>query len=233
MCTVSYLPLPHGFIITSNRDEIVSRAAEPPKNYIIHNQKIYFPKDPLANGTWIASSEKFTLCLLNGAFVKHTRKPPYRLSRGLVLLDFFQFNSAEDYAANYNFNGVENFTLLIKSNLYSDFHELRWDGIKVHLKKLDNLSAQIWASCTLYTDEVIMHRRQWFQNWLSVNIEDKQNDIINFHRFAGDGDEKNDVVMKRENNLQTVSITSITKSNEGVRMQYIDIIDNNEYSINM
>jgi uncharacterized protein with NRDE domain len=224
MCTVSYLPLEDGFIITSNRDEWNQRpAALFPKEYLLFKQNITFPKDPRANGTWIAMSKDYTLCLLNGAFIKHQHNPPYRLSRGLVLLDFFQYLSVEKYIAEYNFDGVENFTLLIKSNTSYAFHEVRWDGKKIHHKELNYLEKYIWSSCTLYTDEIIAERKQWFADWLSTHESYIQEDIIHFHTFAGKGDKRNDVIMKRENGIQTVSVTTVQKTVDNIEMKYIEL----------
>ncbi len=224
MCTVSYLPLEDGYILTSNRDEWNKRAtAIPPKTYTLFNQEITFPKDPQANGTWIAFSNDFTLCLLNGAFVKHEHKPPYRISRGLVLLDFFQFLSVDRYVSEYNFNGVENFTLIIKSNKSNQLEELRWDGQHIHRNLLNDKETYIWSSATLYTDEIIREREIWFNEWLEEHQKYRQEDIIHFHRFAGKGDSKNDVIMKRDNGVQTLSISSILLKNESVNMTYLDL----------
>ena len=70
MCTVTFLPKgKNDYILTSNRDETPTRAALEPKAYSIGSKEIYFPKDPLAGGTWIATDkQRFTLCLLNGGY---------------------------------------------------------------------------------------------------------------------------------------------------------------------
>jgi uncharacterized protein with NRDE domain len=224
MCTVSYLPLADGYILTSNRDEWNKRPnALAPQVYSLFGQEITFPKDPQANGTWIAMSQNFTLCLLNGAFVKHHHNPPYRLSRGLVLLDFYQYLSVDKYIKEYNFNKIENFTLLIKSNTDNAFHELRWDGTQIHCSELNYQEKYIWSSCTLYTDEIIAERKAWFKEWNKEHSTYKQEDIINFHRFAGKGDEGNDVIMKRDNGVQTVSVTSIVREKDKMEMRYIEL----------
>ena len=58
MCTVTYIPTPEGCIITSNRDEKITRErALSPQEYLIDGKKIIFPKDPKAGGTWVAHNE--------------------------------------------------------------------------------------------------------------------------------------------------------------------------------
>ncbi|GBL36066.1 hypothetical protein EMGBS15_16610 [Filimonas sp.] len=90
MCTVTYLPVSSSsFILTHNRDEHHTRAiALLPEKKTMQDIEIIFPTDQQGGGTWIATSKEFTLCLLNGGFEKHIPSPPYRHSRGLVILDF-------------------------------------------------------------------------------------------------------------------------------------------------
>lgn len=89
MCTVTYLPVSTGFVLTQNRDEAPTRSPQIISKEKRFGTELLFPKDTKAGGTWIATArDGRTACLLNGAFEKHKHEPPYRLSRGLVLLDF-------------------------------------------------------------------------------------------------------------------------------------------------
>ena len=227
MCTVTYLPLsPKGFVLTSNRDEALARKTSlPPAKYQIENLTVFFPKDAQANGTWIAtSSNHFTLCLLNGAFQKHVSKPPYIRSRGLVLLDFFNFNEVNKYATEYNFKGIEPFTLIIiKSDQTTDLQELRWDGLKLYANKIDSTQAHIWSSANLYDSETIQERQYWFQQWLTESDYDSNPEsILSFHHFGGNGDRENDMIINRKEK-QTVSITSIIQEETSKTMVYEDL----------
>ena len=57
MCTVTYLPLSDGCLITSNRDEALARdRAEFPTAHDYKGQALLFPKDPRGQGSWIASN---------------------------------------------------------------------------------------------------------------------------------------------------------------------------------
>lgn len=224
MCTVTYLPIDKGYILTSNRDEWDIRPkAIYPITYDLFGQKLTFPKDPKANGTWIAYSIGFTLCLLNGAFEKHIPKPPYKKSRGLVLLDFYQYQSVDKFISEYNFNGLENFTLLIKSNSDDKFDEIRWDGKTVYRQLLNHDEKYIWSSCTLYSEKIMLQRKIWFENWLKLNKTYNQEQLIDFHRFSGNGDIENNITMKRDNGVQTFSITSILKIGNILSNKYIEI----------
>src|SRR5688500_18696780 len=104
MCTLTYIPLKDGFLFTSNRDERRLRApALPPEVYRVHGKDILFPKDGEAGGSWVASSDSLQLCLLNGAFERHIPNPPYRLSRGIVLLDAFGYEGFHAFFEKYSF----------------------------------------------------------------------------------------------------------------------------------
>jgi len=226
MCTVTYLPKPNGeYILTSSRDEkIVRPAAAVPQCYTIGGKSIVFPKDPTAGGSWIAYAGEKTVCLLNGGFKKHISNPPYKKSRGLVVLDYFSFEDIKKFETNYDFFGIEPFTLvIIESN---DLYEFRWNGIQTVVSKLNADLPHIWSSVTLYTDEVILKRKTWFQSWLSSNVQYSKENIILFHKNAGEGDKENDVLMNRNSFMMTVSITSIEKSGPVMKMVYEDLINN-------
>ena len=67
MCTVSFVNSNQKIIITSNRDEQIVRPSIEPKNYLINDKNIFFPKDTKAGGTWYAIDEEANiLVLLNG-----------------------------------------------------------------------------------------------------------------------------------------------------------------------
>lgn len=242
MCTVTYLPLPNaGFLLTSSRDEKVSRpAAIFPLSYRLDNQTVCFPKDPQSAGTWVAASSRMTVCLLNGAFQAHTSRAPYRHSRGLVVLSVFDYPSPEAWFSSYNFMGIEPFTLVIAQSDANESREVinfapierlwevRWDGYKSHIRQLNPQFPQIWSSVTLYADEVIARRRQWFRDWLHRHQDQTVtlDAIREFHKRAGAGDRINALQMNRGNGMQTVSLTTI--QNEGSRtiLCYEDLLTN-------
>ena len=101
MCTVTFIPLKNNrFVLTSNRDESPQRSPETISSLRKEGQEIIFPKDKGAGGSWIAASSQDRLvCLLNGAFDCHQRTPPYRKSRGQMVLDFFGAFCTERYIA--------------------------------------------------------------------------------------------------------------------------------------
>ncbi len=225
MCTVTFLPVgKEDFILTHNRDEQTIRGiASMPEVRISDGIRAVYPVDPKGQGTWIGMADNGkAACLLNGGFERHIPHPPYKHSRGLVILHLFSFSSTDEFIANYEFTGLEPFTLLVYDTGF--LFEIVWDGQKVYLKNLSADQPHIYSSTSLYEPVVREKRHQWFLQWLKEHPVYRINDIRNFHNYGGEGDSTTNLVMKREKGLQTVSITSIQKRDGRIEMIHHDLI---------
>lgn len=230
MCTVTYIPTKEYFYLTSNRDEKNWRSdALAPAIYSSGSGRMMFPKDGDAGGTWIAAHENGNIVIfLNGGFKAHTPAPPYRKSRGLILLDMLDHTTPYNCFLAINLNGIEPFTAIIRDS--GHLFECRWDGSKKHHKETDRTVPHIWSSVTLYDEETISKRKKWFEDWLAGKKTIYQNDILHFHQFTGDGDAHNDLKMNRDGKVFTVSITSIGIGSNGLTMDYLDLKNGESYS---
>jgi hypothetical protein len=195
-----------------------------------NGQKLFFPKDADAGGSWIVMKENGDAAvLLNGAFINHTAEPPYRLSRGIILLDIISTNKPSVTVAKINLQDIEPFTLILLEN--KSLYEFRWDGSEKFYKQLNINMSYIWSSATLYDGFVIKKREQWFTSFLNDHPTPTQRDILNFHRFTGDGDKQNDLLMTRDGMYTTVSITSILLTKDRGCIEYLDISNNSSSEI--
>ena len=228
MCTVSYIPLADGYLLTSSRDELINRETLPPMAYPHSGNTITYPKDVRSGGTWIAGSDNHTVtCLLNGAFEKHQKKPTQVLSRGKMVLESLEHDDLDGFVENFDFNQVEPFTLLtIKDRL---FYELKWDGDSTFLNKLDKDKPKIWSSPTLYTPEQRIVREKWFYQWLISNSGHPDFDMMGFHSKQHGEDKTYDILMSRPNGMQTVSITQIRNLKFTPSMIHIDLKTSENY----
>ncbi len=223
MCTVTYLPLGKDeFILTSNRDESPMRTTVIPKIYIESDVKLRFPKDELADGTWIGLSEKKRLvCLLNGGFKEHKRGSYYRMSRGIIVKRILTSENAVEYINCFDFSEIEPFTIvLVDWNSQLETYELVWDGEEKHFTKLEQ-EPRIWSSSSLYTEEMKEVRKDWFTDWLIENGQFHQSKILKFHQDTELGDPDISLKMKRLF-VETVSTTSVKKSGSKINMIYLD-----------
>jgi len=230
MCTVTFLPLNENeFILTSNRDETPLRETIPPKKYDENGIEMLFPKDKLAGGTWIGVSEKKRLvCVLNGGFIKHKRKPNYAKSRGVLAKEILSSDCFEKCIANFDLEGVEPFTMVIVDwNQELSLFELIWDEKEQYFTKLPQLP-KIWSSSTLYSDEMKEIRKSWFNEWSRIKDFSSEN-ILKFHHLEK-GDKEQTIFMKRPN-VETVSITSVKKEENQIEMDYEDIVNSSKTSI--
>lgn len=225
MCTVTYLPTEKGCLISSNRDEIITRSiAELPQCYVHGSRQLLYPRDPVGGGTWILTAPEATICLFNGGFKPHVRREEYRISRGLIPIRFFDFLSIDRFAQSFDFQGIEPFSLVVYQE--GRLHYLVWDEQRVHLKELDAKTPKIWASSTLYSPEVQARRDELFEAWLGSHPSFNQASIMAFHT-SEDGDSENGLLINRANGLKTVSVTSIERNDAfESSMVYRDLINN-------
>jgi Transport and Golgi organisation 2 len=233
MCTVTFIREKEHFFITSNRDEKTDRGrALPPAIYKVATADLLFPKDADAGGTWIALKDAATAAvLLNGGFVSHEPAPPYRRSRGLVLLDILAAADPAVCFTEIDLDRIEPFTLILLQQF--NLFECRWDGHKKYKRLLDAQQNYIWSSATLYDESTQQRRINWFTKWQQAYPHPSREDILHFHRFAGDGDLQNDVQMNRAGQLLTVSVTAMHLTGEGASMHYHDLKDGSVFSHQM
>ena len=229
MCTVTFISVNDTFYLTSNRDEKASRSqAVPPAVYELESGKVIFPKDSDAGGSWIAMHENGNAAvLLNGAFEKHISQPPYRLSRGSILLHIIASENPARSFDRLNLDRIEPLTLIIMDK--GDLYECRWDGHKKYCRQLRNYRHYIWSSATLYNDDVARRREQWLASFLNKTPHPTREDILHFHQFSGDGDRRNDLQMERGGVYSTVSISSVMLTADRGSMKYLDLKEQKTY----
>ena len=230
MCTVTFIPSGDKLYITSNRDEKHWRSnALPPAAYPYTSGNLLFPKDGDAGGTWIAAHENGNaIVFLNGGFVRHTPQPPYRKSRGLILLDLLDTPNPVMEFTSMPFTEIEPFTAVIWS--LGQLFECRWDGEQKHTTQLPVMQPHIWSSATLYDEAVADKRKSWFKKWLRSQKHPSPEDILHFHQFTGDGDTHNDLRMNRDGQVFTVSVTLLALTDEMTQMRYLDLKNNTAFT---
>lgn len=232
MCTVSFIQTSKEIIITSNRDEHISRElALMPKQYKLNDMNLYFPKDPKAGGTWFVINEiGNTLVLLNGAEKRHQSNPPYRKSRGLILLELASNINPLSVWNSIDLNNIEPFTIVAYIN--NKLFQLRWNSITKDKMEIDNQKYRIWSSTTLYDQEIVTARELWFKEYIS-NLSNELNDqdIFQFHTNTQIKDSQNGLIINRENNVLTKNVTQCIISQNAIKLIHVDLILNSKSEI--
>ena len=225
MCTVTFIPFGNSIFITSNRDESPSRQSSGlTSRHTLDGPAIHYPLDIESNGSWIALSDTGrSVCLLNGGFVPFIPDPPYRLSRGQVVMDAASTPDVLPFVENYNLEGVAPFTLLtFEKNILI---QTVWDGFKRHIDELPNDQPQLWSSVTLYPPEIRAWRTEIFKQWVKERQAFDRDSIMAFHCLKK-GDATNDFIMNRNEVVKTLSVTSIQLEKHKASMLHLDLEKN-------
>lgn len=232
MCTVSFVRSENKTIITSNRDEHVKRSSSAPQFYTINDKKVLFPKDVKSDGTWYAADQnQNVIVLLNGAAEKHKHLPPYRKSRGLIVLDLISAESPLKAWSSINLNDIEPFTLVLFQQ--SKLYETRWNGIAKESIQMDENKNHIWSSTTLYPEAIREKRKEWFTEYLASKPQISETEMFHFHRYTEDDNHSNGLVINRNNFLKTLSITQTVIEEHQWTMNYNDLSDGRQSTISV
>ena len=214
MCTVSYIPLKNGYILTSNRDENPLRnTIKPQKQQLSNGETIMAPIDIRKRGTWIATNTRNkTACLLNGAYKKHQRLPNYKRSRGHYVIEAFTYPSFQDFVQQEDLHDIEPFTLIFIED--SALQTMVWDGNEKHYEQLNEKESYLWSSCTLYTEKEHQKKEVFFRDFLNRTIPDK-NRILNIHGL----EEKTPFILDKPQ-TKTVSIAQAISNHNTILLGY-------------
>ena len=230
MCTVSFVATNDKIIITSNRDEKTVRpSAIPPRSYTVNGKNLIFPKDPKAGGTWfVANADGVILVLLNGADEKHEVQLPYRKSRGLIVLDMISSLSPKDFWSEIDLENIEPFTLVLFQD--NALFQLRWNGIEKRTITLDIHQNHIWSSSTLYSSSIREKRAEWFHTFMNGNSEISESKMHDFHRYTEEENDENGLVINRNDEMKTLSITQSVIEKNKVAILHYDLIAQQDFS---
>ena len=222
MCTVSYFPLEGGYVLTSNRDEDPGRRTLDPEIQILPGGvRVLAPRDMEKGGTWIALDETGrAVCLMNGAFGRHERTPPYRKSRGLLAFEAMEASDFELFSGQTNLRGIEPFTLLMVSP--GRILKLVWDGNRRNYWKIPAGSPALWSSPTLYTGHQHAMKERYLKNAM-LKEEITPEKILQLH---GEGSDTPFILKGKQ--VCTVSITQLVCSGREVSMQYFNKVKDDD-----
>ncbi|SMC63283.1 NRDE family protein [Moheibacter sediminis] len=215
MCILSIFIQTNGdFILTQNRDESIYRPTSPNvETREFFGRKITGPVDLNSGGTWIYYTDKYTVCVLNGGYENHSHRPPYRMSRGLVILELLKFASMDEFISEINLDGIEPFTMLMIDLKSNQKQILVWDGKQKFVENLNDEKLIVRSSSTLYNASEKLFHKEKFEELEFINYEE----IYKIHqKLAMPKNEKYPIV-------QSTSITQIIYSGKVTNLKFCPI----------
>lgn len=222
MCIVSFVLDKDKFILTFNRDENPFRESEKPNWRSFGQQMVFCPVDHNAGGTWIGYNRLIIACLQNGAFVKHTRTSPYKKSRGQILKEVLISNDYKVLINNYDFTGIEPFTMCVFDSQIKILSIYVFDGQTLDKRISDLQNPELLLSCTLYDEEA---HQSVLNDFIKCNKE--SDSLFSFHKDRRIGSIKNQFTRV----VSTVSVTQFELENNQFKCMYYDALKNQTFKI--
>lgn len=216
MCIVSiFSGEGNDFLLTHNRDESNLR---PTSDKIftdtVYGHKYTGPKDLASGGTWVYYSDEFACCVLNGGYEKHAHRPPYRMSRGLLILELLKYPSINKFTNDIDLKGIEPFTMIMINRKSTEKKILVWDEKEKHIENPTGEKLIVRSSSPLYTQEEKERHFRAFQDLTEVNPDS----VFKLH------DELKMLENEKIPTLQTTSITSVYQVKGEINMKFCPII---------
>jgi hypothetical protein len=232
MCILSVVKSSDRLIITSNRDEQRSRKnSQVPETINLVNRRAVLARDAQALGTWLLTDDfGRTAILLNGAFTGHTPTPPYRESRGIILMNLFQEEDFKTAFLFYNLENIEPFQVVFiyKKNAI----QCLWDGTQKHVFAIDLTRPKVFFSPTLYEPEQQDFKRNNFLSIFGKSDSITSTDLFNFHTAQSEENADSNFFMNRE--FQTTkSVTQIEIENNQSQYVHWQAWDNQRHEITL
>ncbi len=214
MCIVSFVIDDNKFILTFNRDESALRPATAPHWINEGGKQIFAPIDNSKGGTWIGFNGKRIFCLQNGAFEKHIRHTPYRMSRGILLKQLLLEELMMEDLNSKILDNIEPFTLSAFDKDTCLLDVLRFDSQTVTRNQYSPQSGIVICSATLYDSEARAIIQKRFNDLPDKHAEE----LMNFNKQHRIGSANNTFTTV----VPTVSITQFIWDNAGIHSRYYD-----------
>ncbi|MFN4233277.1 MAG: NRDE family protein [Bacteroidia bacterium] len=231
MCTLLFNKFKNSIVFTSNRDDNILRNATEFEKINHQNYQIFYPKDKLKGGTWLAFDSRGNVAiLLNGCDEKHIKMPYHTSSRGYIAIDFLKMNvSVSEFAHQYCFKSFEPFTLVVLKN--GQLQELKWNDKENVITVFENIPEnKIWSSVTLYDKENREKRAAIFADFIK-NVE--INTTALFELLSTKKDDLENGFYINRSCLQTLTTSQIELLQNEIRFKVFNHISKEYTHINI
>jgi hypothetical protein len=186
MCILSIVQQGNEIIVTSNRDEKRERPNSCAPEVIVRDgRSIVYAQDSLQNGTWLVADDSGKVAvLLNGAIKPHVPNPPYRMSRGLLLLDLFEKDDFLIAFEEIDLTGIEPFQMIFISKKSSC--QMLWDEQFKRVIPFHDAAIICFFSSTLYSEHHQKEKENWFKNQFGILEDNSALHLFDIHQQRSD-----------------------------------------------
>ena len=219
MCILSYIPSRVGFTITFSRDEVYNRTSTAPELHNYKGQQLVFPKDNSSGGSWIGFNKTKSIlgCILN-----NTGKSPNEpsKSRGLHLIN--QLVSDNGNLNDITLRDIAPFTQVFFHFQTKTIIQIDLDGLSLKKQNISMYSPFLICSNILYDQKTQTELKTHFINQISTNADEDVSSSFHkrnlFYR-------NHPIYLRKDCDIQTVSITKIVKNISGFTLEYKDVLN--------
>lgn len=219
MCTLSFIPEEHGYVLTMNRDEQRNReegGLEVKKSTDGHYA---YPLDILGGGTWVGLNHQGTSVALLNRYNAPTIDNA--ISRGLIVREALALGGVEQASAYINHLNIERYNpfdcLVVGAD--EKLHHFSWDRERFlyECRKADK--PFMLTSSSLLFDQVRAHRQERFDTWNKDFGDSCDVDMFHLEQIASQ--ESFAVLMSRER-THTKSVVQIQVNSRQAQLNYFD-----------
>lgn len=223
MCTVTFIPRQHGFLLAMNRDEAVTRAAAlPPQIRRNHGVRTLYPSEP-SGGAWISVNEFGCVLALVNWYAVGARVKRHPQSRGELVAQFSNADSGravERDLESFALDRVNPFRMIGFFPKDRRVIEWRWNLERLQQKKHAWKPAQ-WISSGYDEPGARRIRSRIFQRYQRQKSAGSLEWLRRLHRSHLPRKGAYSNCMHRED-ARTVSYTEILAGTWKIRMRYLN-----------
>jgi hypothetical protein len=226
MCTVSWLRHSDGYVLLCNRDERHTRQpALGPRINQREGVSFIAPADGDHGGSWIAVNQLgLTLCLLNRYGDEPVEEAERYISRGLLLIELIDGESAARVRSRIESTNLEEFRpfTLAAISLAEPTLVLDWTGRELRVRSELESHAPLTSS-SIREPEIGIRRREQFQQLISEAVDEEPSQMTDllwqFHRSHLPERGPTSVCMHRAE-ASTVSVSAVTVGRKSIEFAY-------------
>jgi hypothetical protein len=143
----------------------------------------------------------------------------------LIVLDIIG-NVSRDFWNTIDLDNIEPFTIV----LFQEQDLFSFGGVELKKQIQLDTDKSIFGSSTLYSEEIREERSILFEAFLGTHTKLSEVEMYDFHRHAEEENQENGLVINRNEELKTFSITQAVIERNKVTIFHYDLMAQEDFS---